>query len=67
MKKLTEMYNDCSLWFYFKLREDKGIGSIELVLILVALIALVIIFKNQLEGILKNFAGKIEGKADELF
>lgn len=67
MKQLRKNYNDFSIWLYFKLREEEGIGSIELVLILVALIALVIIFKEQLTGILNNFAGKIEGQAEELF
>lgn len=59
--------NDCSLWLYFKLKEEDGIGSIELVLILVALIALVILFRKELETILSNFANKIEGQANELF
>lgn len=59
--------NDFSIWLYFKLKEEDGIGSIELVLILVALIALVILFRKELETILSKFASKIEGQANELF
>lgn len=67
MKTLRKKMSDCSLWLYFKLKEEDGIGSIELVLILVALIALVILFRKELETILSNFANKIEGQANELF
>lgn len=67
MKKLRKKMNDFSIWLYFKLKEEDGIGSIELVLILVALIALVILFRKELETILSKFASKIEGQANELF
>lgn len=67
MKNLRKKYLDFSIWLYFKLKEDRGIGTIELVLILVALIVLVILFKDKLKVILSNFAGKIEDQASKVF
>lgn len=43
-----------------KLRnDDSGIGVVELILILVVLIGLVVIFKNQLTTIIGNIFGRI--------
>ncbi len=42
-----------------KLREDEGIGVVEVILILVVLIGLVIIFKSQLTSLVQNIFQKI--------
>lgn len=41
------------------LREEDGIGVVEIILILVILIGLVIIFKSNIEAIVNNAIGKI--------
>jgi len=50
----------------FLLDED-GMGTIELVLILVVLIGLVIIFKGQIRGLLNTIFGEIESQTEEVF
>jgi uncharacterized membrane protein len=42
-------------WFYWKVRTRQldGIGVIEIILILVIIIGLVLIFRNQIEAIMK--------------
>ena len=42
-----------------KLRENEGIGVVEVILILVVLIGLVIIFKSQLTSLVQNIFQKI--------
>lgn len=42
-----------------KLKEDDGIGVVEIILILVVLIGLVIIFKSQLTGLVQSIFEKI--------
>ncbi len=44
-------------------REEDGINTIELVLILVVLIALVIIFKNQLTDLVNQIFDKITSQS----
>lgn len=39
--------------------EEDGIGVVEIILILVVLIGLVVIFKSQLNGLVKSIFGKI--------
>ena len=47
-------------------KDDAGITSIEIVLILVVLIALVIIFKDQITGIIENAFESITSNADRI-
>ena len=42
-----------------KLQSDSGIGTIEIILILVVLIALVLIFKNQILSLANTIFGQI--------
>ena len=44
-------------------REEDGINTIELVLVLVVLIALVIIFKNQLTSLVNQIFDKITSQS----
>ena len=41
------------------LREDEGLGTVEIILIIVVLIGLVIIFKNQLRSLVESVFEKI--------
>ena len=49
------------------LKEEDGIGVIELVLITVVLIGLVIIFKAQLTDLLESIFGEIESQSMEVY
>jgi len=57
MKKLIKKF-----W-----KDEAGIGVVEVVLILVVLIGLVLIFKNQLTSIMTNLFEKIESNTNKLF
>ncbi|MCH5249777.1 MAG: hypothetical protein J1E98_07585 [Lachnospiraceae bacterium] len=41
------------------LKEDEGMGTVEIILIIVVLIGLVIIFKNQLRALVESVFEKI--------
>lgn len=57
------------LWKEWKafLRDDSGLGVIEVVLILVVVIGLVIIFKQQINTLLQNIFKQINSKAKEVY
>ena len=46
-----------------ELKDDKGIGVVEVILILVVLIGLVIIFKSQLTSLVQNIFEKITSES----
>lgn len=48
------------------LNEEDGLGVVELVLIIIILIALVVLFKGQVEDFIKELFGKASTKADDL-
>lgn len=45
------------------LKEERGIGVVEIILILVVLIGLVIIFKSQLTSLVQNIFQKITSES----
>ncbi|GLC80828.1 Flp1 family type IVb pilin [Lacrimispora brassicae] len=49
------------------LREEDGVGVIEVVLILVVLIGLVIIFKKQITTLLENVFKEINSQSKEVY
>ncbi|MBO9599283.1 MAG: hypothetical protein J7559_15865 [Cohnella sp.] len=51
-----------SLW-----RDEKGMGTLEIVLIVAVLIAVVLVFKDQILTFLDGLMDKVTGKSDELF
>lgn len=61
MKRIREGFKR----FYWKLRTRQldGIGVIEIILILVIIIGLVLIFRNQIEGIMQTAFDSISGDA----
>ena len=48
------------------MKEEKGIGVVEVILILVVLIGLVIIFKEQLTSLVKNILSKITKQSNSI-
>ena len=53
--------------FIEELEDDSGMGTIEVVLILVVLIALVLIFKDRIIGLLGDVFDQIEGDAESVY
>ena len=49
------------------LEEEDGVGVIEVVLILVALIGLVIIFKEQITKLLENIFKEVNSQSKEVY
>ena len=49
------------------LKEEDGVGEIEIVLILVVLIGLVIIFKKQITTLLNNVFKEINSQSKEVY
>lgn len=50
-----------------KLADESGMGTIEVVLILVVLIALVIIFRDSIKELLENIMDQIETDAGKIY
>ena len=48
------------------LKEEDGIGTVEIILILVVLIGLVLIFKNQLTSLVQNIFNTIKSQAGKV-
>ena len=48
------------------LKEEEGVGVVEIILILVVLISLVLIFKKQLTGLVNNKFGKIISQSNSV-
>lgn len=61
--RMKEMMKEIGLF----LRDESGIGVIEVVLILVVLIGLVIIFKKQIRKLLDNIFQEINSKSGEVY
>lgn len=48
------------------IREEDGMGTVEVILIIVVLIGLVLIFKNQLTQIVNNIFSKISSQSNRI-
>lgn len=48
-------------------KDDRGIGTVEMILILVVLIGLVIIFKSQLTSLVNHIFGEITRKSTSIY
>lgn len=49
------------------MEDEKGIGTVELILILVVLISLVIIFKDQLTALVNDIFSQITSKSSQVY
>ncbi|MDE5802973.1 MAG: hypothetical protein K2I22_08680 [Lachnospiraceae bacterium] len=48
------------------LREEDGMGTVEVILIIVVLVGLVILFKNQITAIVQALFSKITSQIDKM-
>lgn len=48
------------------LREEDGMGTVEIILIIVVLIGLVIIFKSQITGVVQSIFSKITSQTNKV-
>ena len=48
------------------LKKEDGMGVVEIILITIVLISLVIIFKNQISGVVNTILGKMSGQANQV-
>ncbi len=48
------------------IKEEDGIGVVEIILILVVLIGLVILFRSQIEALVKSIFSTITSRSEEL-
>jgi len=48
-------------------RNEQGMGTLEIVLIVAVLIAIVLVFKTEIISFLESLMSKVTGKSDELF
>lgn len=46
--------------------EEDGVATVEIVLILLVLIALVLVFKSQITSVLKNILGKVSNQSNSV-
>lgn len=61
MKRSTKL----KTWKQF-VREEDGMGTVEVILIIVVLVGLVIIFKDQLTKIINNLFSKITSQTNKI-
>ena len=64
VRKKESMSDGCKNFKDF-LHEEDGMGTVEVILIIVVLIGLVIIFKNQITAIVNDLFGKITNEVDK--
>lgn len=62
MNKKTE---NLKIWRQF-VKEEDGMGTVEVILIIVVLVGLVIIFKDQLTKIVNNLFNKITTQTNKI-
>lgn len=57
-----------NIWKYLKafVAEEDAVGVVEIILILVVLISLVVIFKQQLTSLVKNILSKITKQSNSI-
>ena len=48
------------------IREEDAVSTVEIILILVVLIALVVIFKDQLTSLVKNILSKVTSQSNKI-
>lgn len=56
---------NCKTWKRF-LREEDGMGTVEIILIIVVLVGLVIIFKEQITKVVESIFSKITNQTNRV-
>lgn len=65
-KKLYVLLKDIHRLGKDLIREEDGVGVVEIILILVVLISLVVIFKNQLTSLVNKILKKITSQSNSI-
>lgn len=60
------MKNRIGNWWYGFCWDESGMGVVEVILIIVVLIGLVIIFKNQITGVVNDIFEKIVSQSSSI-
>lgn len=66
IKTIAEVLSKIGKGLAFVGEDNRGIGVVEVILILVVLIGLVVIFRDQLTGIMNSIFGRIAEDANAL-
>lgn len=66
IKTIAAFLSKAGKGLVFAGEDDRGIGVVEVILILVVLIGLVVIFRDQLTGIMNSIFGRIAEDANAL-
>ncbi|MBE5849246.1 MAG: hypothetical protein E7298_03665 [Lachnospiraceae bacterium] len=66
IKTIAEVLSRIGKGLVFAGEDNRGIGVVEVILILVVLIGLVVIFRDQLTGIMNSIFGRIAEDANAL-
>ncbi len=67
IKLLNHFFKRLKMSYYDFACDEKAMGTIEIVLILVVLIGLVIIFKGSIIGVLNDILSNIENSAKSIY
>jgi len=65
MRNKSDNKNNLKGWKEF-LKEEDGMGTVEIILIIVVLVGLVVIFKNQITSIIQTLFSKITSQTNKL-
>lgn len=68
MKNKVKRWLDSKMiaWNYYVTGNNKGMGTVEIILIIVVLISLVLIFKSQLTDLVESIFDKITRQANRV-
>lgn len=53
-------------WRYFAVKENAGMGTVEVILIIVVLVGIVIIFKSQITDLVESIFSKITKQVNKV-
>ncbi len=48
-------------------RDERGLGTLEIVMIAAVLVAIVLVFKEEIVGFIQGLMDKVSGKSEDLF
>ncbi len=66
MESIKKVERDINSWFVRFWKEEDGMGVVEIVLIIIVLVGLVALFKDQIESIVKTVLSKMTTKIKQI-
>lgn len=66
MKKIDKKYIQIKNWFLSNLKDECGMGVIEVTLIVVVLVGLAVLFKSEIEGVAAVVFNSLKNKVKEI-